>query len=89
MLFLFLQSDALNIIENALAIEFIWDFDVDHAKLSYWDPKRRWIKAAVECRLRVSLEIHELNNPELLCRKYQITFEQYKEAFGTAFPEKQ
>ena len=80
---LFLQEGVLNIILNCLAIEFIWVIDVEHAKSPYWDQKRRWIKAAaVECRLRASLELLALRNPHLLCEKYEINIEKYKEAFG-------
>jgi hypothetical protein len=80
---LFLSNSILDIVLNALAIEFIWEIDIDLAKSAYWDPRRRWIKAgAVEARIRATLDFHALSSPRIFCRAYDIDVEDYKAAFS-------
>jgi hypothetical protein len=79
---LFLSDSVLEIILNALAIEFVWQIDVEYAKTAFWDIKRRWVKAgAVECRLRATLDLHTLANPRAFCRAYNIHPDCYRSCF--------
>ena len=85
---LFLSDSVLDIILNCLAIEFIWEIDIEQAKSPYFDPKRRFIKAgAVECRLRSTLDLHALRDPRLLCKEYDIPLESYKAQFDGILEE--
>ena len=80
---LFLTRDPVNIVLNALAIEFLQEFDVELAKTSWFDPTRRWVRAgAVEMRMRHTLLLETLDDPARLCATYGVDAEMYKRAMG-------
>lgn len=73
---LFLTDDPINVILNALAIEFLAEFDVEIARSEWFDGKRRWIKAgAVDMRARavLKLEVFERGTIASVCREYGIS----------------
>lgn len=87
MFVLFLSSSVLDIILNALALEFVWQMDIEYARSPYWDPKRRYIKAgAVECRIRAALDLNALKNPLRFCATYDIDPSDYKAVFNGYMP---
>lgn len=80
---LFLTSNTVSIILNALAIEFVYNFDKEIARSVWYDPDRRFISAGViEMVLRSELLLEPLDFSDLLCETYDIDKEDYKREVG-------
>jgi hypothetical protein len=85
---LFMSDSALDIVLNALAIEFIWEFDVAFVRSPFWDHRRRWIKAAaVECQIRANLDLESLSSPKKFCAEFGISLNDYMAAFDGRIPK--
>ena len=84
MLFVLMNTPVvLDIVLNALAIDFIHRIDEDFANAEWWDPNKRAIKAGtLELIIRHTLELTILENPSRLCAEYGIVPEEYKAAVG-------
>ena len=75
---LFLTNSTVNVILNALAIQFVSDFDEELSCNEWFDPGRRYLKAgAMEILLRGELLLEPLVFPELLCKMFDIDFATY------------
>jgi len=87
---LFLTTNTVSIILNALAIEFVYNFDKEVARSIWYDPGRRFITAGtMEMVLRSELILAPFTYPKLLCRMYDIDEEQYhRELDGHIYDEK-
>lgn len=90
MLFILLQTpNVLDLILNALAIDFIAQYDNRIAHSEWWDVDRRWLKAGtIEMVFRNSLCLKTIENPYRLCQKYDIDYKTYSDVLGGAKPLK-
>ena len=85
MLFLLFNTPhPLDIILNALAIEFIHQFDERLADSEWWDPENRFIKAGtIEMVLRSTLDLNGMRNARTFCATYDIDYLDYEAAIGS------
>ena len=84
MLLILLATDNLiDIILNALAIEFIHQVDEKLADSEWWDRDGRWIQAGtVELLLLSELKLNTFKDASLICKRYDIDPDAYSEALG-------
>mmetsp|Transcript_5104 Transcript_5104/g.5904 ORF Transcript_5104/g.5904 Transcript_5104/m.5904 type:complete len:678 (+) Transcript_5104:77-2110(+) len=85
MLFILLNTPLiLDIILNALAIEFIHQIDENLADADWWDEGNRWIRAGTaELVIQGVLRLEVLKNPARLCKHFDINADDYKNALGS------
>ncbi|KAH9251345.1 hypothetical protein BASA81_010756 [Batrachochytrium salamandrivorans] len=80
---IFLSDNTVSIILNALAIEFVYDFDREVAALFWFDDGLRYLRAGVlEMAIRGSLLLEHLHSPSSFCRQYQVDLNEYSMAVG-------
>jgi len=86
MLFILFNTPlVLDLILNALAIEFIHRIDEELADADWWDEGNRWIRAGTaELVIQGTLRLEVMKNPKRLCKMYDIDPKEYKEALGNA-----
>eukprot|EP00565_Helicotheca_tamesis_P006551 CAMPEP_0185735410 /NCGR_PEP_ID=MMETSP1171-20130828/25212_1 /TAXON_ID=374046 /ORGANISM="Helicotheca tamensis, Strain CCMP826" /LENGTH=746 /DNA_ID=CAMNT_0028405709 /DNA_START=1 /DNA_END=2241 /DNA_ORIENTATION=+ len=66
-------SDALDVILNSLAFEFVLKLDEEVVSSSWWDPHRRWLTAgSIEVIIQYTLETRFLKSATHFWRKYDI-----------------
>lgn len=84
MIFILIQTPViLDIILNALAIDFIHEIDQNIVKSSWWDSNKRFIKAGtMELVLQSTLRLNIIRKPKAFCRHFGIDYEEYCEALG-------
>lgn len=84
MLLILLATDNLiDIILNALAIEFIHQVDEKLADAEWWDRDGRWIQAGtIELVLLSELKLNTFKDAGLMCKRYGIDPAAYSEALG-------
>lgn len=81
---LFNTNDVIEIILNALAIEFIHQIDEEISLADWFDAGDRWITGgAIELTIRANIRLDYLSTPSKLCKYYGIDKEKLKEALGT------
>ena len=90
MLVILLATDNLiDIILNALAIEFIHQIDEKLADAEWWDRDGRWIQAGtVELVLLDRLRLNEMRDATSFCKEFSIDPEEYSAALGGMIPMK-
>ena len=77
-------DDPIEIILNALAIEFVHSIDEELSVSEWYDPGERWISAgAMELVLRSELRLDYLRNPSKLSLHFDIPMDAMKEELGT------
>ena len=82
-----MEFSAVDIILNALAIEFVQHFDVELARSVWFDPSRRWIKAgAVEMRMDATLKHKAIRSAAGFCAEFDINISEYEAAMGGDVP---
>jgi len=75
------SDDALDIILNSLAFEFILSLDEEVVTSSWYDPRRRWLIAgSIEIVLQYTLELRLLKSAKTFCEKYDITVDKMNQA---------
>jgi hypothetical protein len=80
---LFLTDSTVDVILNALAIDFLYNFDRDVPKSVWYDPGFRFLKAAIlETHIRGEIFLERAENPDLCCRIYDIDPAEYKAKVG-------
>ena len=80
---LFLTDSTVDVILNALAIEFVYNFDREVPHSVWYDPSRRYLKAGiVEVVLRGELLLEPLIFPSLFCSTYDVDLDQYNTKVG-------
>lgn len=80
---LFLTSDPVEVVLNALAIEFVVYFDDEICRTQWFDPKYRYLRAgAVELVFRKEIDRDVLRCPKRLCREFNIDPEEYERVVG-------
>jgi hypothetical protein len=80
---LFLTDNTVDIILNALAIEFVAELDEELAEGDWFDPEQRYIKAgAVEMVIRATLRLEWLEIPRAFCAELDFPEDAYEEALG-------
>lgn len=84
MLFVLLNTPlVLDIILNALAIEFIHRIDEVIADADWWDEGNRWIKAGtIELVIQATLRLRILESAQKICSEYDIDRKDYVAAVG-------
>jgi len=84
MLFILLNTPLiLDLILNALAIEFIHQIDEHLANADWWDEGNRWIRAGTaELVIQGVLRLEILKSPSRLCKFFDIDPKLYKEEVG-------
>jgi hypothetical protein len=79
LLVLFLTTNTIDVILNALALEFVANFDKEVALRYWYDPDKRFFKAGVlEVIFRSSLLLEHFLTEEEFCKQYNVTLEAYK-----------
>jgi len=80
---LFLTNSTVDVILNALAIEFVYTFDKELASSGWFDGGGRYLTAAtIEILLRGELLLEPFYTNEVLCEFYDIDEAVYKEKVG-------
>ena len=80
---LFLTTTTIDVILNALALDFVSGFDEDIAKTDWYDPDRRFYRAAIlETILRGELHLEPMEFPKTLCKMFEIDLDVYEEKIG-------
>jgi len=80
---LFLTTSTVDVILNALAIDFVYNFDVAIAEADWYDPGGRYLRASIiEIFLRGELLLEPFYGSKLLCEMYDIDEELYAEKVG-------
>eukprot|EP00924_Labyrinthula_sp_SR-Ha-C_P000902 augustus_masked-scaffold_7-processed-gene-7.51-mRNA-1 protein AED:0.04 eAED:0.04 QI:0/-1/0/1/-1/1/1/0/683 len=84
MLFILINTPLpLDIILNALAIEFIHEIDERLANAEWWDGGNRWIRAGtMELVLQGNLRLRVLESRKQICDEFGIDPEVYNDAMG-------
>lgn len=84
MLFLlFLTESTVDVILNALAIEFVYNFDREVPRSVWYDPDKRYLRASViEITLRSELLLQHLSSAKSFCKKYDVDEAKYQELVG-------
>ena len=73
----------MNVVLNALAIEFVYDFDKEIGRSHWYDPDRRFIRAGtIEMVLREELLLEPFYTNKLLCDMYDIDEQVYAQEVG-------
>ena len=73
LLVVLLQDDAVDVIFNALALDFIVAFDTDIVRAPFFDPGRRFMRAAfVEMLLRAELQLEAMASPAAFARAFDV-----------------
>jgi len=74
MLFILLNTPlVLDIILNALAIDYIHQIDEKLADADWWDDGNRWIRAGtVELVIQSTLRLRVLESGHRICKEYDI-----------------
>ena len=73
-IFNILQAAApFEVLLNALALEFVGQIDEEFASSTWWDPDRRWMKAAgIKLALQVHVQKHLLKSKVLFSDMYNL-----------------
>jgi len=80
---LYITASTIDIILNALAIEFVISFDEEVAQSIWYDPDQRYLMAsAIEILLRGELLLEPLDTNEVICETYDIDEEVYDREVG-------
>jgi hypothetical protein len=80
---LFLTESTIEIILNALAIEFVYNFDSELPRSSWYDPKQRYLRVSiVEVLLCSGLKQNILEDDEEFCQEFDIDLAQYRSKVG-------
>lgn len=80
---IFLSDNTVSIILNALAIEFVYDFDREVAALFWFDDGLRYLRAGVlEMAIRGTLLLEHFHSPASFCRQYDVELAAYSAAVG-------
>lgn len=75
---LFLTNNTVDIILNALAVEFITTFDEEIASAQWFDAGKRFLRASVvECEIAAVVLLEHMNSPQSFCRAYDCEEEEY------------
>ncbi|KAH9254838.1 hypothetical protein BASA81_007088 [Batrachochytrium salamandrivorans] len=75
---LFLTNNTVDIILNALAVEFITSFDEEVANTLWFDANKRFLRASViECEIAAVVLLEHMNNPKSFCKVYDCREEDY------------
>uniref|UniRef100_A0A7S1UBC6 Uncharacterized protein n=1 Tax=Phaeomonas parva TaxID=124430 RepID=A0A7S1UBC6_9STRA len=78
---LFKTEDTIEILLNALAIEFIHTLDEEISATRWWDTTKRYLTAGfIEVAIRMTLQLHVFSKPALLCKQYGIPRKAYDRA---------
>lgn len=82
MLFILFNTDnVLDILLNALAVEFVQQIDEQIAASGWYDPDNRWISAgAWSLAAQATVRLRVLEDPAAFCAKYDINPEDYVDA---------
>jgi hypothetical protein len=79
----FLQDNPIDIILNAIAMEFVVYFGQEVARSVWLDPTTRYIRAGgVELVMRTILDIRALRNVDTFARKFDIPKDALRDAFS-------
>lgn len=77
------QASPVEVILNALALEFVFKIDEEYAIADWWDPSRRWYKAsAMETFIQSKFESRVLKSPRLFSDKYGMDSWEVKAVVG-------
>lgn len=80
---LFNTPNVLDIILNALAVEFLHEIDEKLADAEWWDGGNRWIRAGTQqLVIQGTLRLQILETVDRTCAEFDIDKERYKEALG-------
>ena len=78
-----MTNNTIDVVLNALAIEFVYGFDEELGKSVWYDPDRRYIRAGtVEMVLREELLLEPFYTNKLLCQMYDIDEQLYEIEVG-------
>lgn len=80
---LFNTNQTVDIILNALAVEFITGFDEEVAGVTWYDPGKRYLRASViEVHIRAVLLLEPFDIPEDFCRRYDCEMSEYEKVIN-------
>jgi hypothetical protein len=83
LIILFLTSSTVDVILNALAIDFLYKFDNEIPHSTWFDPDYRYLKAScIEMLLRAGVLLELVESPRTLCKSYDIDKKLYEERVG-------
>lgn len=75
---LFLTNNTVDIILNALAVEFITGFDEEIAQQKWFDEGKRFLRAGViESAIAAVVQLEHFHSPEEFCKLYDCSVEDY------------
>eukprot|EP00924_Labyrinthula_sp_SR-Ha-C_P016761 maker-scaffold_6-snap-gene-14.49-mRNA-1 protein AED:0.00 eAED:0.00 QI:90/1/1/1/1/1/2/66/680 len=84
MLFVLLNTEfVIDIILNALAIDFIHQIDETIANAAWFDNKKRWLKSGtIGLIIQSVLRLKVLESPKKVCKVFDIDFNEYKKVLN-------